>query len=178
MMFRLILIAAVTCAGLAYGETAEALRERIEKLSGVVSCNWAHKAAPRSVPNHDFHMAILEWYYTDAAGVRRKGSAEVHITGFNTPAEAAVWFGEPPAIDRPAPEPEEDPLGTDEEILAAIATPVIKPTIERGKEAASVTGYEEVGADVLPVKYLVFFKGDVLVAVREKSGADTKGVVE
>lgn len=100
-MLRLILIAAITFAGLSYGETAEQLRVRIAAKPGVISCNWAQGAQPASIPNHGtLYRGILEWWYIENATMK-KGSGEVGIVDLGTETEAAYWMIVTPAIDAP-----------------------------------------------------------------------------
>lgn len=96
---RLILIAAITFAGLAYGETAQAKIDALNALPNVLQANYERE--PQSVPFFgELYTAVIGWYYTDN-GVARNASAAVIITALGTPQEESYWLGKVPEILAP-----------------------------------------------------------------------------
>lgn len=141
------------------------VQEHIDSLNAIpeVLEAWSEKAPVSIGRAGDLYYVRIIWYYLDG-DVSKNDSGELTITQLGVVgAENAVWFGKTPTILVPVVPPEEDPLGDDEAILAALPVRVVKPNIERNKGEATVTGYSiEKGDTATPVRFVVYLDGDTL----------------
>ena len=116
-------------------------------------------------------------YYSEIVWLRQVGNVVKKETGTLIVKEQGVegketvvgWLNDVPQFLQPPRE--QEAIGDEADILAAIGTKVIKPTVEIGKDAAKVTGYEEAGADLVSVAFMVHVKDGQLVSVRLKDTA-------